>query len=252
MLVVLALLTACNDGGSPSGPQFVAEEPFAYTVSPAAQSSFTVTGVTGGIDIVGTAPGSEVRIDGIKRTKAYSRSEAQQRLDDIRIKIEETQDVIAVMTEHPVHSSGVNYEVEYEIWVPNDLNLQVDQVTGAVVIEASRGDVHIRNVTGAVALEGVVGSVDVGVTTGSIAGSIPLGSGDSVDLSVTTGTVALSIPAATSATLKASVVTGTLSFTGLDIVDVDARESVVFCTLGEGDGAINLSSVTGGVSVAGR
>lgn len=251
--VVLAALTGCSDSDPVGGStQFVAEEPFAYTVTPAAQSSFTVTGITGSIEIVGTAPGTDVRIEATKRAKAHSRSEAQSRLDDIQIMIEETQETIDVSTQHPVHSAGVSYEVEYEIWMPRDLNLQVDQVTGAVWIESSRGHVSVRNTTGAVTLQDVVGSVDVIVTTGSIDGSVALGSGDVVDLSVTTGTVALSIPTTTSAVLQASVVTGTLSFTDLNIVDEDPREGVVHCTLGDGDGAINLFSVTGGVSVAGR
>ncbi len=94
--------------------------------------------------------------------------------------------------------------------------------------------------------------MDVELVTGSIDAFVTLPLDAWLRLRVATGPIALSIPRETSAVLRSSVGTGTLSFAGLDIVDRDARDNVVLCTLGAGEGEIDLSSVTGSVSVTGR
>ncbi len=251
VLVLAGLLAACDDD-SPSGLRSEAAAPFAYRVTPQAQTAVVVHAVSGSVSIVGTAPGSDLHIEGIRRVRASSRNEAQRRLEDLWIEIIETQGAITIVTRQPSSSDGLSYEVEYHIWMPDDLDLDVDQVTGRVSVRSNRADVGVRNVTGDVTLEDVQGSVDARLTTGSLTASLTVDADDVVDLAVVTGTLALSIPRSTSAVLRASVVTGNLSFFGLDVTDVDPRENVVECTLGRGEAWIEASLVTGTVHVAGR
>lgn len=243
-------LTGCD--GNATAPLSEETEPFSYQWASAGITSLDLTGITGSVQVTGTAPGTPVVVRGVRRVRAHSRSEAADWIHQLRIESGTSGERVFVGTDQPSSVSGVEFIVDYEVFLPRAAHLRVRHVTGAVVIEGRDGSVDIENVTGAVALDDVEGDLVVELTTGTVAGAVGLAQGGSISLSVVTGTIALSVPRTAPGTLSASVVTGQIQLVGISGTDQDPRQNAVFVSLGSGAGTIDLDVVTGTIQVTGR
>ncbi len=250
---LLAMSAACDDTivGWAGHNDEVALADFSYAASATGRSALVLEGITGTVEIQGSASASEVSVSGTRKVESHSRTDARRRLDDLRVVVSETSSAVRVRTVQPSNTDGRNYVVDYRVVVPGGFDVRVDHVTGSVTVERTTGDVDVTNVTGRVEVEAQGGNVHVDLVTGEIVASTALSAGGQVSLITVTGSITLSIPPATSAMLDASVVTGSIALTNLVLADPDVGPRWVRGRLGDGDGRIEVSTVTGSITVRG-
>ncbi len=243
----------CGDlvTGLSNQPDQAASATFNSVVPAAGRTRLQVEGVTGTITVGGDSAASELRIGGTRRVAAASLSEAQSRLAGLQVEIDPGLDVVRVRTVQPRDTGGREYTVNYTITLPARMAVNVKNVTGTVRVTNINEAVAVDLVTGDVRLERIVGAAAVSLITGSIQSQVTLQPHAAIALAVVTGNIALRIPAATSAMMTAQVVTGGATVTNLTLQDERRTPNSLRARLGDGQGTITLSAVTGAINITG-
>lgn len=253
-LLVLGLLLilpafGCDDG---TGPGVVIREPFDFQRDATSRTVLRVTGINGDITVTGVPGGDTFRATGYRQVKGCSQSDAESWIDQLEVRITETDAAIVVETVQPRITSPCTLEVEYDITVPARFRGILTDVNGNVAARALAGGVGVTNVNGNVALDDDVGGVMVRLTNGNVTGSLALQGEDAVDLQTVNGNVVLAIPTSTSASLSASLVNGAISVYNLALSNAVRTSTTLTGTLGTGIGAILLRTTNGNIVIQGE
>lgn len=239
-----------GDLGEVRNTDHVAQVPFRYPA--AAAHTLSLIGVAGSVEIVGVADASGILVEGVRRVRSDSPSDAQAHLPSLTVDVWESGDTLFVQTRRPPLNHGRAYEVEYRIEVPSGTNLTVVHVSGPVEIRSVGGDVQVDAVAGPLTLLDLTASVQATVVTGSVDASVALPPKGLVELRSSTGDIRLRLPTQTSASLRASTTSGAVHVVDVDLNDEDPRPSVLKAIMGGGDGTIRLQTVLGDITVQGH
>jgi len=253
-VAVLALSVAVLgcDITDPNDLPYEASEPFSHTVSFVGEGSLQLDGINGPIEVTGDPEATEVSIDGTRRVYATSRTEAEEGLDELEVRVSQTGNRVHVRTVQPDGSPARTFEVEYRIVVPEDFDLTIHHTNGQVEVTDIDGAVSATMVNGDAILTDLSGSVGAEVVNGRIDAELaPVGTA-LIDLTTVNGRIELGIPASVSAMLDAAVVNGTLSVSQLTLHDVVQTSLSLKARLGSGAGTIDLALVNGDIRVIGR
>jgi len=253
VLLVMYLCSGCLSDNPVSGDNdYSAEESFFEEIELAKQKRIRIEGITGTINVFGSSTETTVKVDGIRRVESNSPADAEAQLERLEVKISELTDEILIRTEQPGDTNGRNFVVNYNITMPDTLELKVFNITGAVKIESFRNEVVANNITGEIRFDQITGNVDAELITGLISGKVTLPHEGNLNLSTITGTIDVDIPTNTSAQLTASVVTGIVSLRNLTLSNIEVNTPTsVKGKLGNGDGNITVRTVTGNIAVSG-
>jgi outer membrane protein insertion porin family len=213
----------------------------------------------------------EVLVKALKKVTADNEEKAQEFSDKIEIKIERIEDRIEIKTSQPLFSGSilsgkVKAWVEHEIFVPENMSLEVKTRDGAVYATGIRGKLKINTLSGSIELKNVVGSVSAETATGDIYGevlfdaeskfstvngSIDIRVGDtfSVPISAHTisGSIDIAVPEGFSADVDASAISGGVSCDFLEdgTVDGNSLKGKLF----GGGPLMKLRAISGDISV---
>jgi outer membrane protein insertion porin family len=213
----------------------------------------------------------EVLVKASKKVTADDDEKAQEFSDKIEIKIERVEDRIQIKTSQPLFSGSiisgkVKAWVEYDIFVPEAMNLDVKTRDGAIHATEIRGKLKINTLSGSIELKNVVGSVSAETATGDIYGevlfdaeskfstvngSIDIRVGDtfSVPISARTisGSIDIAVPEGFSADVDASAISGGVSCDFLEdgTVDGNSLKGKLF----GGGPLMELRAISGNISV---
>jgi DUF4097 and DUF4098 domain-containing protein YvlB len=257
MLCVCVSWMGCGDdngvgaGGNVDNTNFKAEETFYFVVDVIAQSLLEIEAVNGTITIEGVSESDSITISGTRRVRSESIEDAEEHLDDLEVSVQHLTGEVFIETIQPSQSHGRSYEVDYEITLPEHLEVLVKSVNGNIIIDSIENDVSVANVNGGITLEEILGSVSAALVNGEIEGMMTLPPGGAIELAVVNGTIALSIPQSTSAELTARVTVGTVSVSNLVIDYTHNIPTWVSGTLGTGQGTVSLAVTNGIISVIG-
>ena len=125
-------------------------------------------------------------------------------------------------------------------------------LNGNIAVEAIENHVSVENFNGNVRLGHIVGNASVQVINGFIDSDVTLPRDGAIKLTTSNGNIDLAIPTSTSATLAASVLNGLIHTSNLTLQDQSDSPRSLTGTLGEGEGAIELTTLNGIISVTGR
>jgi hypothetical protein len=255
--VLLICLSTCSTDNSTQpnrnvdNTEFEASQPFTIHLDADGRTGLQVDAVNGDISIDGRLDSDSVFIEGEKIVRSESRADAEEHLEFLDV-ISRSQGVeIVVETVQPEETYGRGYIVNYEIDVPRDFEVAVDEVNGRVAVHALANDVVVQLVNGEIALSQIVGSVTARLANGRIESGISLPPNGVISLIAVNGDICLSIPKTTSAEFSASVENGTIAVSNLDIQDQHSTPSSLHGVLGSGQGTIALSVVNGNIGVSG-
>jgi DUF4097 and DUF4098 domain-containing protein YvlB len=177
-----------------SGPEQT--EKFARRVKVGRDGRVSISNIAGDIKVT-AAPGDEVVIDAVKRTRRDSRE-----LAAVHITVDERPGRVDVRTEYDNdrmfgnNNSGVS--VDYTVQMPAGASLDVKSISGNVTVSGIQGAVHAETVSGTLATSGTPK-----VTAKTISGDLEL------------------ISAPTDSDLAASTVSGTIRAKGLKVRSLD-------------------------------
>jgi hypothetical protein len=251
--LISLLWLACDDDSNllNSPLSFVAEEPFSSSIGVLQHKRVRLAAVTGIIHMIGDASANMVSISGKKKVTSTSTADAENHLSDITITIQDLGSEVFISTNQPTGSGNRLYQVDYIISFPDTLITGVGAVTGQITVDSVKQDVSVNHVTGNVFFNGLTGSSSVVLVTGNIEGDVILPNDGYLDWDVVTGDINLEIPVNTSAELTANVTTGGISVANLVLQNLTGSSTFLSGTLGDGQGNITLSVVTGNIDVTG-
>jgi len=145
------------------------------------------------------------------------------------------------------HFSNSGGSVDYTLEVPRRAQLQVANVIGPIVVAGGlANDVSANNVSGTVSIENVDGDIKARTVNGGIVASVMRFVADRrVSLRTVSGTVVLTVPAGAGAVVKAQSMSGGFQSDFSLPVKSEMVGSRVNGRIGNGEGWIDLESVSG-------
>lgn len=226
---------SCDDASptSPYGGRSVAREAFSHELPTSGHTSFRLEGVSGLITIMGSPQAGLVRVQGERRVESNTQEDADLHLRDLEVRVEDLGSEIYVETHQPSASHGRNYNVDYEIILPEDFDLHITNISGNVDIRDTRGNTFVTVISGRVEARAV----------------LPLHG--TIDMVTTSGGIDLRIPRSTSAEFWADVISGTITVSGLSLRNESHTPNSLRGTMGAGQGRISLNVTSGTVRVEG-
>jgi len=251
--LISILWCACGEDSNliSGSPSFTAEEPFSSNIGVIKHQRIRLAAVTGTIHMIGNASTDIVSISGEKRVTATSTADAQEHLSDITINIQDLGSEVFISTNQPSESGNRLYQVNYIITYPDTLETEVGAVTGVVTIDSMNQNVSVNHVTGNIFLNGLSGNSSIVLVTGNIQGDVRIPIDGDLDWDVVTGNINLDIPVNTSTLFTANVTTGNINVANLSLQNLSGTPTFLSGTLGDGQGNITLTVITGNINVTG-
>ena len=250
----LALAAGCSDDDifNVRNTDSFAEEPFSFEFERKTRTVFRLEGINGKVQLTGMPDISSITVSGERRVGSESVEDARAHLEQLKVEVEESETAITIRTDQPSKAEGRNYEVNYEITLPQDLEIDVDNVNGNVAVQAIHNAVTVDNVNGQIEAEDLAGNATLKLVNGEITASVTLPPEGRLELRVTNGNIDLEIPSGTSAQFSAAVTNGDIETSDLSLKDASSSPHSLTGTLGEGKGTISLFTVNGTISVTGE
>lgn len=262
-LVCIGLLIGCSgDVASPEfylsgagfkvrNPDFTAEKLVEAEFLAESINSVNIAAINGEIVVTGQRSTGVVVVTAHLIVGSDSQADADNHIDDIKIRVTDSTEEILIQTVQPHTTDGRTYDVKYDIIIPSDLEVMLTQVNGTIEIIDIENRVDISNTNGDVLLSNILGGIVTDVVNGSIAASVILPDHATIELVVDNGSIDLHIPRLTSAAVDATMVNGAIHISGLQFDNLEQTILSLTGTLGDGEGMIELWAGNGNISVFG-
>jgi len=252
----LFALTACDvrvidSDDNVANTNFFAAESFAFEITVNNQTRLNLTAINGPVGVIGVPGATTAKIFGERRVESESEADAKAHLKDLEVRVSDRQSEIAVNTVQPDNARGRNYKVIYHLHLPNTWKFNVDHVNGMVTIDSLRNDVLLKLTNGSVELREIFGSVEAGLVNGQLTGRLWLPTQGTCKMTTVNGPILLNIPKTTTADFSAAVTNGDINLANLALHNSVSTPKSLRGKLGDGQGAISLSTVNGNISVNG-
>jgi DUF4097 and DUF4098 domain-containing protein YvlB len=248
--------TAVNNVLDPqknSGDELREEFHQSYPLS--ASGRVSLENINGGVRIA-VWDQNEVKVDAVKR--AYRR----ERLDEARIEVNATADVVRIATRYPdrdqtfTDETPRRYEnpatVEYSLTVPRKARLEsIELINGSLDINGVEGDVKASSINGRLKASGLTGEAKLSTVNGSLEATFSrLDESKSISLNSVNGSVVLIIPSDANAQVRANTVHGGITNDfGLPVQDGEYVGHELNGQLGAGGPRIRLGNVNGRITI---
>lgn len=254
-ILALTLPTASCDPGGTAPNTYMASEPFSYTVDVVDQLRMRLEATNGTITVTGVVGATTMTVEGTKLVWSSSQADAEAGLDVLDAVIDESADSFLVSTDQP-DTGTRNYAIEYEIRLPDNLEVSVRNGNGDIVVGFVKANVEVASVNADIRLDEVQGGVLAGLVNGNFDAEVTLPAGAAVEITAGNGDITLQIPTNTSADVFFEIVCCGYDITNLTIPDLEESPPGVFPptvtgTLGAGQGSITLTVVNGIINMIG-
>jgi len=257
-LFLLVSLNACesdtifnSNNENVDNTNFVAKESFNFEVDVKNHTQMRFDAINGNVEIVGSASATSVTITGERRVGSESTADAEEYLQKLEVRVTETTSIVFVETIQPDKTHGRNFVVDYKITLPENLELDADNINGNMTIENIKNDVDVDNINGNIDLKDIVGNTSADVVNGRIRAKVTMPQGGNIDIGTVNGNIELEIPQNTSADFSANVTNGAIEVSNLTLHNEVATRSSLQGTLGNGEGTIKTNTVNGNIKTTG-
>lgn len=199
----------------------------------------TRTNDTLGYVIINAEKSYEVRYD-----------EQDKPIENVKIIIDTTGNEIIVKTEikrdNGMFRSHRGGEVNYNVKIPANMNVSIDNTNGDIILTGLNGDVDIETVNSSISLAHCSGMIKVDGVNGGVYANIDSTRG--VNIELVNGTVKLGGLKNISADVNAQTVNGRIRYSNLELTDVVAEKKTLTGKINNGGNMISVSTVNGNVT----
>ena len=182
----------------------------------------------------------ELRLEGVKKAQILlGGGRAENYIDDITVTLKQDEDEFSIKVRHPTGSifERATYSVKLEIWIPREMEIEINNNIGEIKIEAMASSLRVRNNIGSIVVE------------------TDLPDEGRVSIRNNIGEISLGIPKDLSARISAQVNIGSVdvdsSFRG-----ISSRDGFIGneydATIGEGGSRIDLSVNIGSIDISAK
>lgn len=218
---------------------------FHRTVPLSSDGRVSVSNVNGDVEITGWSK-NEVQIDALKTAPD------QQRLDEMRIEVNNSSNSVEIATKYPHHLVNNNPgSVHYTLHVPQNARLdKIDLVNGSLNVQRISGEVNANLVNGKLHASGLAGTADLQTVNGTVnADYTSLNSVREITVKSVNGAIDLLLPQSPNADVSASNVNGGIETDFPLTVKGHFVGKSVSGTLGSGGVKIELKNVNGSIHI---
>ncbi len=218
---------------------------FHRTVPLSADGRVSLSNINGDVEITGWAR-NEVQIDAVKTARD------QQRLDNIRIEVNNSGNSVEIQTKYPEgHTNNNPGSVRYTLHVPQNARIdKINLVNGSLDVQKIAGEVNANLVNGKVRASDLAGTADLATVNGAVdANYSSLNNVREIKLMSVNGAINLLLPQSPNADVSASVVNGNISTDFPLTVKGHFVGKSMSGTLGSGGMHIELSNVNGSIHI---
>jgi hypothetical protein len=249
-VLMFIFFTACDDN-SVNNTRYTATESFEYSFNLENQNMLRMVVLNSEININGVEDLTVISITGEKKVISNNPQDAQEQLEFLELTVSNLTNIIYIETDHPNNSGGREYTVDFEILVPMDFLLNINNVNGTVRIDSLENDIVITLVNGNVIFNDIYGNCFIDIVNGQFIGNIEMPLNGINNIAVVNGLIDLAIPQSTSSEFSATVLNGNISIMNLNMSNQEITENSVTGILGNGDGNISLNVTNGNIEVLG-
>jgi DUF4097 and DUF4098 domain-containing protein YvlB len=218
-----------------------------YTISPSTRISVD-GGANGGVAFIGENR-RDVRIVARVQTSADDEATASAIARQIRVITDGGQ----IRSEGPSQRNHTSWSVSYDVYVPNQANLEANTENGGISAEDVRGEMNFEATNGGIHLSDLGGSVRARTSNGGVVASLSgtTWQGEGLDLQTTNGGATVYVPRGYNALLETGTTNG-----GMRIdFPITVRGSLnrhISTQLGSGGPRVRVITTNGGVRIAER
>lgn len=137
--------------------------------------------------------------------------------------------------------------VDYIIYVPSGIEINVDGTNGKVNLKEFNNDVKVELTNGNLNIENVYGKLKMELTNGSI--NAKLDSTKSLDFETTNGNIKLEVGEKFSGNFSAKTVNGKISRKNVTFESTDEEKKDFKGILGKGDATVKLETTNGKITI---
>lgn len=256
--IMFALWFSCSSNDNPvdtddeiSNTDFKAEESYTFRTAVLNHTRFRLEAINGNIFIKGITDYDSIIAVCEKYVGSESIEDAEEHLQKLGVNVQDLNNEIYIKTIQPQESHGRDYVVNYEILIPNNLEVSVVNMNGIVTVDSVHQNVSVENANGQIVLNEISGSVLGNILNGYIESTVILPTDGTLTLNAINGGIGLNIPQNTSAEFSAHVTIGNISISNLDLQDEVRTDNSISGILNDGQGTISLSTINGNISVFG-
>ncbi len=184
------------------------------------------------------------------------RADNQKQRDQVRVKMQQKGQQVAVATHYEEKSSWGNNQsaqVEYTIWLPSDTNLDdISLVNGSLTINNVSGEVNAQVVNGSIKATGLTTDSELSSVNGSIKATYQSFSQniEEIELETVNGSIKLYLPSDINAKLDLETMHGSIKTDfGLSAQENTFTGHYLRGDIGTGDVDIAMESVNGSIKV---
>lgn len=245
---LLAFLLVGIFGCSLFSKRYEKKEVNDFNINTKGKKSLSINNVSGSIKI------SKNTTDSILRVKAevityVSKKELNKSSDELRIKIDTSGNDISFDNEYYKEKRIFHFDIgrkdkiNYEISVPQNLDITIENVSGKIDIDNIENNLKIDLVNGDATLSNTPGNVEVEVTNGKI--KCDLDSSKGLNLNTVNGSITLNLSGTFSGYFRADCVNGKVVVKDLDFKKYEESKKSFEGKLGESNVNVKLETVNG-------
>ena len=220
---------------------------------------------TNGSVTVETWSKNAVRLEALKKVKARSRRDAEAFMERVKIRVERSRNRIRIETEYPKRHGDFGFmswmfgkrkpeiTVEYTLKVPEEVDLDLRTVNGAISVRDVEGQIELHTTNGRIDVEDVLGSVKASTVNGSIEVELEnFGRDDEIRLKTVNGAIVAYFPEDMDADVEAGTVNGSIRTDFPLQVRGKWGPKRLSGSVGKGGALVKLGTVNGSIKILER
>ena len=228
------------------------------TISAIGKTKLVLENISGRIELNQSTDSGVIRIVARKEI-SVRKKDLDKPFDEIKIRIDTTGNEIRIeadintktKTKFFNFGSMKGPKVEYELYVPANLHLDISNVNGSVTAGSISGDLKIELVNGDVSIENFTGLFESEITNGEI--SMGVDSTTGIDIETINGSVDLTFGSNVSANLKVETTNGKIIDENLSMSNVKREKKNLKADIGTNPStSVSVSTVNGRVTLKGK
>ncbi len=227
-----------------------------YKINAAGKKRFSLNNVNGKIKVVKTTDQSSILVK-YEKTAHVKKRDVAGPMTEITLNIDSSGSDVKIDTDFENEKSFIQFgghesnTVDYEIYVPENILVNVDNTNGSVELHDLTNDVVAETVNGTIRIDNLSGKLQLETTNGLIKGNIDSTKG--IRAETVNGNIRFNLGPKVSAKIKADVVNGSVKLENLDIKNQSDKKDRKFLQgiLGNGDAEITLEATNGSIRLTG-
>jgi DUF4097 and DUF4098 domain-containing protein YvlB len=176
-------------------------------------------------------------------------------LENMQVIIDTSSGVVQIKSEFEKDREWFHWdfhgkEINYNIIVPANIKVNVDNVNGEIELEGVNSEVEASTVNGTIKFDNLSGIKDLSTVNGKISGRID--SVKNIKLGTVNGAIDLDISKSFMGSIKATVVNGRIRYENLTLSDVNDDKKSLRGFIGNKDNELSIDAVNGRITLTGK